>query len=290
MKTKNLSIRIITTCIIISMSSCKTYQSALYQHENTNDITFSDVSIDSLSIYHELYFLKDYFLEIEKGSYGGIAVRRKYGYMFDKKELKKVDTLSNNEFCKILDEYFITYEITKNNRIKILDKPAGSFYKMGIVGNKDGTVYVSNIYESKKIVYDVLSIFSEYLKTYKGVSTSENLPYKIKLGISNYECSVNSIYTVPSVLTLTLINLFGFPIATQKAEIAIDAVIFNNENQVIKEYSFKGSAQKAAAYYWGYTGTGAINKEGQHDLQRVTLTYAIKDALIKLDKALETDY
>jgi len=281
MNNRHIILSVFSMMIIAFLSSCKSYDKNLYNHSISNNLPIS-ITIDSTSIYKEFYYPEEYLLYIFGDRYRNVTITKKYGYMFDKKELKSSDTISNTELCKIFDNRFVDYKITRKNRVKI---PG-----YGTVG-EDGKIVVNNQYVSKQVVFDVLTIFDNYANSYNNNLAAKNAQYHIRLGVSNIENTVDIVYTIPSVLTLTLINLLGFPIAAQGAEVSLKAIIYNRDNEIVDEIDIEGKAKKYSAYYWGYSGVAATDiKSGNGDLHRVTVSYAIKDALDKLDKVLENRF
>jgi hypothetical protein len=86
-------------------------------------------------------------------------------------------------------------------------------------------------------------------------------------------------FVVVSVATLTAINLLGFPICSQSGTLRLEATITDLTGEVLGRYEGRGDVTEFAAYYWGYSGSGAARAMPGFPLGRATLNSAVVAAL-----------
>jgi hypothetical protein len=90
-----------------------------------------------------------------------------------------------------------------------------------------------------------------------------------------------------SAFTLLTINLFGFPMVAEKAEIEFELNLLNSQKQLIYHCTAKGEDTEYGALFWGYTVAGSSDVDTQ--IQQITNTKALQQALDSLKEQLEKD-
>lgn len=126
------------------------------------------------------------------------------------------------------------------------------------------------------------------INNYLGPDSLSNYQNTCNVTLFKTRHYVDKAYIVPTVLTLSLINLFGFPIVSHEVELELKVELVDENGKLINTYSATGSNKSYAAYYWGYTGVGAANKASI--LGETTEKLALKDALEKINLQLAKDF
>lgn len=117
------------------------------------------------------------------------------------------------------------------------------------------------------------------------------------LRVSVPQPKVHSVFwlpLVPSILTLTMINIIGFPFCGQSATVTYRLTVEDAGGATVGAYEGTGSTSQWAAYYWGYSGVGAASTEGAVagsgiDLPRATIAGASVRAVDRALQALAAD-
>ncbi len=87
-------------------------------------------------------------------------------------------------------------------------------------------------------------------------------------------------YTIPSVLTMGLVNLFGLPLKVTRADLELQLEIKDNAGNILGRYRAPGSGKAKVAMYHGYDGIGAMRKAN---------LLALQEAMQGIKKQLEAD-
>ena len=103
------------------------------------------------------------------------------------------------------------------------------------------------------------------------------------------KASINYVLAALSVLTLTTINIIGFPATWQHAEIELDLEILDSQRQSISHYTVKGGDTEYSALLWGYNYYGSANVKANIPISQVVNTKALQKALAALKIELEKD-
>ncbi len=138
--------------------------------------------------------------------------------------------------------------------------------------------------------YEFVSIKDSRLKminNYLGPDSVSNYPATCNVTLFKTKHYIEKGYIVPTVLTLSLINLFGFPITSHEVALELKVELVDPEGESYNTYFARGKNKSFAAYYWGYTGVGAANEESK--LGEITEKLALKDALEKISSQLIED-
>lgn len=85
-------------------------------------------------------------------------------------------------------------------------------------------------------------------------------------------------YYLPSILSLTTLNLFGMPYFTAKSSVEITVQISNSDKEVIGIYKGTGESKKYVAYYYGY---------GLMDALRAANIESLKTAFSSISSQIE---
>jgi len=83
-----------------------------------------------------------------------------------------------------------------------------------------------------------------------------------------YTVSINPLWVVPSVFTLTLINVFGFPYGSTSVEVTLQASLRDAQDRVHRLYSAAATAKVYTAYYWGtaqWSGPRVAHARAAHE-------------------------
>lgn len=126
------------------------------------------------------------------------------------------------------------------------------------------------------------------INNYLGPDSLSNYPTTCQVTLFKTKHYVDMTYIVPTVLTLSIINLFGFPITSHEVELDLKVELVDKNGKLTHTYFAKGSNKSYAAYYWGYTGVGAANKESE--LGEITEKLALKEALESISLQLSKDF
>jgi hypothetical protein len=105
----------------------------------------------------------------------------------------------------------------------------------------------------------------------------------------NEHKSVNYGWFAGSLMTLFTVNLLGFPVGSQHADVEISIEFINAAGQRIGEYSAKGESTSYAALYWGYSGTGGVAKTYCCPAPRASVYGALQKALNQLAADVQKD-
>ena len=89
--------------------------------------------------------------------------------------------------------------------------------------------------------------------------------------------SVNALWLVPSCLTLGLLNILGFPAASQSFEVSVTLEVVDAAGHILGRYEGTGATTEYAAAWWGYSGVGAIAHG--FSLERAAFFTALRNAL-----------
>lgn len=87
-------------------------------------------------------------------------------------------------------------------------------------------------------------------------------------------------YTIPSVITLGVVNLFGLPAGVTRSDVELQMEIVDNDGNVLARYRAPGSGKTKVAMYYGYSGYGAMRKAN---------LLALQDALQGIKQQLTAD-
>jgi hypothetical protein len=81
----------------------------------------------------------------------------------------------------------------------------------------------------------------------------------LKIELSRAAHSVNWLWAIPSIGTLTLINVLGVPFASHTVTVGLAAEVVSRGGEVVHTVAVDESATEYAAYYWGYSGASCLN-------------------------------
>lgn len=109
----------------------------------------------------------------------------------------------------------------------------------------------------------------------------------IKLSHKNQK--LNTFWMYPSIATLTVINIFGFPILSEADEVEIELTIFNSKNDVIAKYASIGIGEIYSSYGWGPSPLGAMTQNLDYPLAKAAFSKAIANALENIKKQVLND-
>lgn len=88
-------------------------------------------------------------------------------------------------------------------------------------------------------------------------------------------------YTVPSILTLRLANLFGMPYVYDNMDIELEVTITDKNGNPVRKYVEIGHAQTPVAMYYGYSSS---------DAPVLSTIRATQDALRKINMQIANDF
>ncbi|MEK7761146.1 MAG: hypothetical protein AAB433_06180 [Nitrospirota bacterium] len=94
---------------------------------------------------------------------------------------------------------------------------------------------------------------------------------------------------IPSLLTLTIINFFGVPAASQNATTDLQVIVQEPNNREIARYSGRGDNTEYTAYYWGYPALGALNLNIYNDIARAANAGAVLQAIEQVHAQIQQD-
>jgi len=115
----------------------------------------------------------------------------------------------------------------------------------------------------------------------------------IEIYLGKKQQKFNGLWLIPSTLTIFTINLLGFPMGNQNCSVELNVVIRNKENKIIKQYKETGIGKAWSAAYWGFQWKSARLTRDYgitSSLSRAVNTFALTDALNRLQKDIEHDY
>ncbi|MBK6929859.1 MAG: hypothetical protein IPH12_02990 [Saprospirales bacterium] len=87
-------------------------------------------------------------------------------------------------------------------------------------------------------------------------------------------------YTIPSVLTFGVVNIFGLPAKVTRSEMELQMEIVDNAGNVLAHYRAPGAGKAKVAMYYGYSGFGAMRKAN---------LLALQDAMQGIKQQMEAD-
>lgn len=107
----------------------------------------------------------------------------------------------------------------------------------------------------------------------------------------NRDRSVGAGYAwfIPSLMTLTMINLIGFPAASQNATADLQVIVREPNNQEIARYRGRGNNTEYTAYYWGYPAPGALNLAVHTGIARAANAGAVLQAIEQVHAQMQQD-
>ncbi|WP_010662758.1 hypothetical protein [Marinilabilia salmonicolor] len=142
-------------------------------------------------------------------------------------------------------------------------------------------------YPGKYTTIETESLSGSRLKminNYLGADSISNYLGTCKVTLCKTKHYIEIGYLVPTVLTLTMINLLGFPIISHEVQLELKVELVDTLGENEKEIYVSGINKSFAAYYWGYSGVGAMNENSE--LGDITEKLALKDALEKISLQL----
>lgn len=151
-----------------------------------------------------------------------------------------------------------------------------------------------NQHQKSKRFIDTVKLFEQIIET-NICEESVNKSYGFAVcRILEMKHSVNKAWFVPSILTLTVINWFGFPIASQTTRITAEIEILNEGRQPIATYSASGKGTAYSALYWGYWGGkphggSPLSVKDHLNISRGSNARALLDALKLLKQQIIQD-
>lgn len=74
-------------------------------------------------------------------------------------------------------------------------------------------------------------------------------------------------YTIPSILTLGVANIFAMPAGVTRSDLELQLEITDNTGKVLSRYRAPGVGKAKVAMYYGYSGFGALRKANLLALQ-----------------------
>jgi hypothetical protein len=111
----------------------------------------------------------------------------------------------------------------------------------------------------------------------------------IEISITDNHYKIIWWWFLPSTLTVYTINLLGFPMIRHKTYITLNVKMIKGDGKIIKQYSEKGIGKATSAMYWGYGWGGGLSKNAPCGLPRTVRTFAIYDALKKIQTDIVKD-
>lgn len=160
-------------------------------------------------------------------------------------------------------------------------------YELSIIDNViTATEILSPGYPTKSS-NDAIKMIHRYFD--QSAEGSTILPYRLDISVYKTEHKINKAYLLISCVTLTTINILGFPFIGHKTNLIVKGDIYDLNNKLIKTYNVEGDAKAKSAYYWGYFGGASIRNDGDATLCRVVNSLALKDALENLRSDIYND-
>jgi hypothetical protein len=103
-----------------------------------------------------------------------------------------------------------------------------------------------------QLAEDMRRLLDEELRRNVFLSEKPALPHGTIDVSYEYSCSVNPIWLVPSALTLTSINLLGFPYGSTSIEVTLRVELRDVRDRGVRSYNVTALDTVYTAYYWGY--------------------------------------
>lgn len=120
--------------------------------------------------------------------------------------------------------------------------------------------------------------------------TSNSYPPSASISAS-FEQTLNGAWLIPTFASLTLINLLGVPFTSQSSTVELD-LSFSDflGNPIPMSFSAQGRGRATAAYYWGYSWSGAADKSCKFSLGKVSRAEALHEALGTIRDELDASF
>lgn len=167
-------------------------------------------------------------------------------------------------------------------------KGEGLGYTTGLLG---GLVSVATLRSQgfrDKRIQDAVVIFDREVSNNICEPEGEKYGYVI-CRIANRDASTGWGWFVVSALTAFTINLFGFPAASQSAELDVEVEIQDSKHNRIGRYSAVVKNTRYAAFYWGYSGIGSLNADRDTEISRVVNAEALRKALQEIKSQINRE-
>ena len=99
----------------------------------------------------------------------------------------------------------------------------------------------------------------------------------------------------PSLLSFTLLNVFGMPMCYFRTELELSVAIKDKQGNLISSYTGVGKSEVPVAYYYGYYCSdnlriGRANVTSSHGASRKTNIDAVKMAMQQIKNKINKDY
>jgi hypothetical protein len=111
----------------------------------------------------------------------------------------------------------------------------------------------------------------------------------IRFRVTRARYSVGRIERLLTVATVTLINLAGYPWATQRVEFDVVVDILDKRRRIIGTYEGTGSATARAAYYYGYGISGSHSPNSDSKLSVGVSAEALVAAIEAIKRTVAAD-
>jgi hypothetical protein len=225
-----------------------------------------------------------------------IGLKRKYSTINNIVTVDEVRMIPANDGVKYSQPTLYTTIGELKNSIKKYPNfywyKDSSFVKSVFRENDENVIFLG--YFAKDYMFsvgDALDIFNNYFKDNIIDSTSISKG-KIEIKIKKMKHTFNGLWLVSSLLTVSTINLLGYPLGSQTCYTKVIVTIKDVQGNVIKEYNEIGKGIAYSAAYWGYRWMGGmITKDDGYisNLSRIANTFAINNALNKIRLNIERD-
>ena len=152
----------------------------------------------------------------------------------------------------------------------------------GNIGNSDDWGKVERAFgvKYKDIrVKDAINIFEKEIAENITNSYGPKKGY-IELKLGYLEEKPAPVYTIPSMLTLSAINIFGFPANKMSQSLEVEVRILNNKKDLVKKYVEYVQSENYVAMWWGY---------GESTIRRKLAADNLKKALESIRKRINDD-
>lgn len=145
------------------------------------------------------------------------------------------------------------------------------------------TASIANVHYRPDAAEDTEEIVLQQLERYlfPEASDARSAHGTLEVRFAGKQERRRSTWMIPSILTLSAINILGVPFEGRDAKVGLELIVLDSSGKTMGRYSGIGQSTEWAAYYWGYSPAGSHLYRAC--LASATLA-ALNDALDKLAK------
>jgi hypothetical protein len=150
----------------------------------------------------------------------------------------------------------------------------------------DTAIYISSFNLSNRHI-DIATIFENEVQQSICYSEGEKKGY-IVCKLTDGQTRQKYVLPIVSGLLLGIPNLFGMPVGRVKTQLTVEVDIYNNNQELIGQYSAPCRASAAIALYYGYSEFGPLLRES--NVYRKAAIKAFSCAMQNIKQQIELDY